>query len=186
VQADFSPKRNVNMYWRLKYEQKYKNYTDTIATMAVVLPQSRWQLRYQLNYTFGAFDFRNQIDVNAFKNEEMKSKYGFSIFQDVNYTFDKIPLVLNGRLQLFDASNFENRIYVYEKDVLYAFSIPMNYGIGTRYYVNLKYEASRNVAIWLKFAQTIYADDRTEISSGNEMIQGNRKTDARILLQLKF
>lgn len=186
VQADFSPKRNVNMYWRLKYEQKYKNYTDTIATMAVVLPQSRWQLRYQLNYTFGAFDFRNQIDINAFKNEEMKSTYGFSIFQDVNYAFDKIPLILNGRLQLFDATNFENRIYVYEKDVLYAFSIPMNYGIGTRYYVNLKYAASRNVAIWLKFAQTIYADDRTEISSGNEMIQGNRKTDARILLQLKF
>lgn len=186
IQATYSPKRNVSMYWRFKFEQNEKNYADTLSVMPVILPQQKWQARYRLSYSFGDFNFRNEIDVNSANDGVSKSTYGFSALQDISYQFTKIPLQLDLRLQIFDAQNFENRIYVYEQDVLYAFSVPMVYGIGTRYYVNLKYEASKKLSLWFKLAQTIYADEREAISSGNEQISGNRKTDVRFLLCWKF
>lgn len=186
IQADYSPKRNVNMYWRLKHESSMRNYSDTITVTPTLTMQSKWQLRYQLNYSFGDFNFKNQIDANGFDNEVDKKTYGFSALQDVSYQFRKIPLNLNLRMQAFDARNFNNRIYVYERDVLYAFSIPMNYGLGSRYYLNLKYDASEKLAFWLKLMQTVYADDRESQGSGNEEIPGNRKTDIRFLMRWKF
>ena len=93
---------------------------------------------------------------------------------------------MNARFHVFDAQSFENRFYTYEKDVLYAFSVPMNYGMGTRYYLNVRYDAGKKLSLWLKRAQTVYADDRTTVSSGNEEITGNRKTDVRFQMRWKF
>lgn len=186
VQVDYAPKRNVNMYWRFKYEEKMSNYSDTPTVMPVVLPQPKWYVRYLLNYSFGRFRFRNQLDVNGFYDGVNAPTYGYSALQDVSYDFQKIPLRIDVRFHIFDAQNYENRLYTYEKDVLYAFSVPMNYGLGSRYYVNLRYELSENLSFWFKLAQTVYADDRVTISSSNEEIQGNRKTDFRFLMRLKF
>lgn len=186
VQVDYAPKRNVNMYWRFKFEEKMSNYSDTVTTMPLVLPQQKWAARYLLNYSFGRFSFKNQLDVNSFYNEVNPTSYGYSALQDVSYEFVRVPLRIDLRFHIFDAMNYENRLYTYEKDVLYAFSVPMNYGMGSRYYVNLRYELNQNISFWLKLAQTVYADERATISSSNEEIQGNRKTDLRFLMRLKF
>ena len=186
MQVDYFPKRNVAMFWRAKYEEKNHNFTDTLTTMPVVLTQPKWQGRYQLNYSFGRFKFKNQLDANGYSDGVHKPTYGFSALQDVSYSFERLPLIVDVRLHIFDALDFENRFYTYEKDVLYAFSIPMAYGQGTRYYLNLRYEVTQRLSLWLKLAQTVYADDRTTISSSNEEIQGNRKTDFRFLLKWQF
>ena len=80
----------------------------------------------------------------------------------------------------------ENLFYSYERDVLYAFSIPMYYGLGSRYYLNMHYDFNKSLSFWFKIAQTVYADDRDSVSSGNESISGNRKTDIRFLMKWKF
>ena len=186
VQVDYAPKRNVNMYWRFKFEEKMSNYSDTVTTMPLVLPQQKWAARYLLNYSYGRFSFKNQLDVNSFYDEVNPVSYGYSALQDVSYEFVRVPLRIDLRFHIFDAMNYENRLYTYEKDVLYAFSVPMNYGMGSRYYVNLRYELNQNISFWLKLAQTVYADERATISSSNEEIQGNRKTDLRFLMRWKF
>jgi hypothetical protein len=62
----------------------------------------------------------------------------------------------------------------------------MFYGLGSRYYFNLKYNLNNHLSIWFKFAQTIYGDGRRTIGSGNDEIAGNRKSDIRFLLRYKF
>jgi hypothetical protein len=95
-------------------------------------------------------------------------------------------LTINLRLQAFDAVNYNNRVYAYEQDILYAFSIPMFYGIGTRYYINLKYQLSKHLALWMKIAQTCYSDGREYIGSGNETVKGNRDTDIKMMMKYVF
>ena len=112
--------------------------------------------------------------------------FGKMALQDIGYEFEKIPLEVDIRLQFFDASDYDNRTYTYEKDVLYAFSIPMNYGTGNRYYLLMNYKFGRNFSVWLKLAQTVYSDDRALIGSGNETINGRRKTDLRFMVRYKF
>ena len=186
IQADYTPQRNLSMYWRFKHEVNARNYTDTLSTMPILTNQIKWQARFQLNYSFGNFSFRNQLDANRYRSGMEKATFGFSALQDISYKFSTVPLNMNLRFQVFDAQNYNNRIYSYEKDVLYAFSIPMNYGLGARYYLNLRYDLRENLSLWLKMAQSVYADDRTSVGSGNEETEGNRRTDMRFLIRWKF
>jgi len=186
LQADFATRKNLTMYWRLRYNEGQSNLSGSTATMPVIVPQQKASLRYQLNYDVGNFSFKNLVEGNLVRVADGNWTYGLIALQDVSYEFQKIPLQLDFRMQFFDAVDYDNRVYAYEKDVLYAFSIPMFSGIGSRYYLNVKYEISKQFSIWFKIAQTVYADDREALSSGNEMISGNRKTDVRLLLKWGF
>ena len=185
-QADFNPKRNITMYWRLKYEEKQTNLSTIGTIMPIVVPLQKTSLRYQLTYSYGNFIFKNVLEGNLSRQATTDWTYGVIALQDVSYTFSKIPLKIDVRFQFFDAQNYENRFYSYEKDVLYAFSIPMYYGLGSRYYLNMQYDLNKQLSIWFKIAQTVYADDRESLSSGNETISGNRKTDMRFLVRWVF
>jgi hypothetical protein len=186
LQADFSARRNITMYWRLKFEEKQTNLSNTGSVMPVVVPIQKVSMRYNLSYMVGKFTFRNLIDGNLVKQGENEWTYGIMGSQDINYAFHGIPVKIAFRYQFFDAVDYGNRFYSYEKDVLYAFSEPMYYGLGCRYYMNLQYDFSRHLSFWFKIAQTVYADDRESLSSGNETISGNRKTDVRLLVKWKF
>ena len=186
LNADFSVHRNLAMAWRLNYKQKEVNYTDSKVPTAEVVPHEKLSLRYSLNSTYGNFRFQTMLNGNMVRKSDFDWTYGIAALQDVSYAFRKIPLRIDFRYQFFDAEDYENRIYFYEKDILYAFSIPMNYGLGSRYYLNLKYDLREDISLWFKFAQTIYADGRETSGSGNDEIEGNRKTNMRFLLRWKF
>jgi len=126
------------------------------------------------------------IEGNMVKEGNTSRTFGFTALQDFSYDFTTIPLKVDFRYQFFDAPDYENRFYIYERDVLYAFSIPMFSSIGSRFYLNLSYEINRKISLWFKFAQTIYADGRESTGSGNEEISGNTKTDLRCLLRWQF
>ena len=186
LQTDYAAKKNVAMFWRFKYEEKQGNLSQTEFVMPIVVPIKKMSLRYSLTYSFGNFNFKNVLDGNLVQKGDAPWTYGVIASQDVSYDFKTFPLKVDFRYQFFDAVNYENRFYSYEKDVLYAFSIPMYFGLGNRYYLNFQYELNKRLSLYFKFAQTIYADDREILSSGNETIAGNRKTDARFLLKWEF
>lgn len=186
IQSDFTAKRNISMFWRFKYEEKQTNLSTTGAVMSFVVPIQKTSLRYNLAYSFGNFSFKNILEGKLSRQDNADWTYGVMASQDLSYNFKTFPLKIDLRYQYFDAIDFENRFYSYEKDVLYAFSIPMYFGLGSRYYLNLQYDLSRHFSLWFKYAQTVYADDRAVLSSGNETITGNRKTDMRLLLKFEF
>ena len=86
-------------------------------------------------------------------------------FQDLAYNFQmanrksQIPLSLRLRLQFFDARNWDNRIYAYEHDVLYAYSIPAVYGLGGRAYLCLRWQIIPQLALYFRFSEPRYARD---------------------------
>jgi len=186
LNAEFTIRRNLGMSWRLNYKQKEVNFTNSNSPTAELIPHEKISFRYALNSVHGNFRFQTLLNGNVVCKSNSDWTYGVSALQDVSYSFRKIPVSIDLRYQFFDAEDYENRIHSYEKDILYAFSIPMNYGIGSRYYLNLKYDFRKNISFWFKFAQTIYADDREKTGSGNDEIEKNRRTTARILMRWKF
>jgi hypothetical protein len=89
------------------------------------------------------------------------------------------------RLAFFDTDDFDTRIYAYENDVLYAFSVLPYFGQGMRYYFNLSYKINRNFSVWLRFSQT-YFSDREIISSGLGQIDGRTRSEVKIQVRAKF
>ena len=121
--------------------------------------QSAWSLRTtaEANLTSSSSLNTNPLNTNP--------QTGYTIYQDIAYDFAQsglsvrgkaLPLSLRLRVQWFDARKWDNRIYTYEHDVLYAFSIPAVYGLGGRAYVCLRWQAMENLAVYLRVSETIY------------------------------
>ena len=185
-QLDFASRKDLSMFWRIKYEEKFENASNSEDVMALIVPLQKASFRYQLSYSYRGFSCRNIIEGNMTEKGNSGYKYGVTALQDVSYSFSNLPLTVDVRYQFFDAVDYDNRFYSYEKDILYAFAIPMYYGKGSRYYLNIKYDLTNSISLWCKFAQTVYADGRESISSGKEEIKGNRKSDVRFMLRWEF
>jgi len=141
--AEWLPQREYNMSWRFRAREKGK--------------KSLYAFRYQFNWEFGGWKLRTQADGNLGQDGQDNLSYGLSVNQDVQYSFAKVPLTLQFRLQGFDARKWDNRIYLYENDVLYAFSVPATYGRGGRAYVNLRWHIIPQLSLYLRVSETVYA-----------------------------
>ena len=141
AQADFVSPKDYKMHMRLR--AKRKNEIDTYS--------ARWNGMWE----FGSWKLKTQVDANMVYAKE-KWSYGFSVFQDVEYRFVKVPIVLQLRAQAFDAREWNNRVYMYENDVLYAYAIPFVYGLGGRFWLNARYKINDTFAVYLRVSETVY------------------------------
>jgi len=84
----------------------------------------------------------------------------------------------NVRLLYFDTEGYNSRIYAFENDVLYGYSIPVFFDKGYRYYLNIKYDLSKKLSFWIRFSQTIYPEKNT-YGSGLDEVNGSIKTELK-------
>ena len=110
--------------------------------------------RFQFNYEHHGLALRSNLEANLCPSAS-GSTYGVSVWQDIHYRFLHTPLALYGRLQFFDARSWNNRIYCYEHDVLYAFSIPAVYGLGGRAYLGLQWRIIEQLSLYLRVSETM-------------------------------
>jgi hypothetical protein len=143
---------------------------------------------YRLHFAYkvtNEIQLKSRVEFTRYNLGEGQCENGLLIYQDISYKKLSFPLSLSIRYAIFDTDGFNSRIYAYENDVLYAFSIPAFNGRGTRFYITSKYHISRGVDLWLRFAQS-YHTDRTTIGSGRDEINGNTRSEIKAQLRLKF
>jgi hypothetical protein len=102
------------------------------------------------------------------------------ILQDVQYGKDKWRLT--GKLALFDAETYDNRLYAFENNVLWTFSIPAFSGQGMRYYLLGQYQITPKLTAYLRWSRTVFTD-REVISSGLQTIEAPHQTDTALMLR---
>ena len=186
LQLDYSPSRYVNMYIRYKNETKQVNDKPEEITIPTLIDQNNQKLRYHISYKVAdGLTLKNRLEFSSYSKASNSPETGFLIYQDVNYRFPNMPVNLSFRYAMFDTKSFNSRIYAYENDVLYAFSIPAYYDKGTRTYLTLKYTVKKGFDIWIRIAQTYFAD-KDHVGSGLNEISGKTKTDAKIQIRYKF
>ena len=141
AQADFIPQKDYRMHTRFRVKRKDEK--DT------------YSLRWNMVYEFGQWKMKTQADGNMVQAKGAWT-YGWSVLQDVEYRFSKVPIVLQFRAQAFDAREWNNRVYIYENDVLYAYAIPFVYGLGGRFWLNARYKINDTFSLYLRVSETIY------------------------------
>jgi Helix-hairpin-helix motif len=186
AQFNYKPDKKNEIYIRYRYRNAQENATNTDGTITFPVSRNTQTVRFNAIYQpHENVQLRTRIEWNEFRKEGLPTTNGFLMYQDVVWEKIGKPLSVNIRYAIFDAASFNNRIYAYESDVLYAFSIPPYSGRGSRAYVMLKYNVKRGVEIWLRAAEWFYSD-RNEISSGNSLITGRQKTDFTIQVRYQF
>lgn len=185
IQADFVPNRKLSMYWRYKNEIKQADGSQPVTEIPALVDVLKQQLRYHAAFNLTEqWKFRNRVEWSHYRMGET-GENGIMLYQDIIYSPVNRPLSLYLRYAVFDTDSYQTRIYAYESDVLYAFSIPAYYNKGSRAYAMVKYQVTDGVHLWLKVGQTWYANQKS-IGSGLNEIKDNKKTNIKVQLRWNF
>jgi Helix-hairpin-helix motif len=180
VQATYKPNKQLEMYVRYRAENKAQNISGLELPLRPVTGLPRQNLRTHISYKLSpAVQLRQRFETVWFDKKGSQASTGFLAYADVIYKPLMKPLSGNLRLQYFETGDYNSRIYAFENDVLYSFSIPVFYDKGWRYYLNLNYDLNRKISLWLRWSQTIYMNKQL-IGSGLDEIQGSRRSDFRL------
>ncbi|HET6769251.1 MAG TPA: helix-hairpin-helix domain-containing protein, partial [Chitinophagaceae bacterium] len=186
TQLTYIPNKEVEVYTRYRSETKQANqHNNSNATNHLVqLPRQNWrtQISFKINRSITV---RNRTELLWYNKNGENEENGFLTFFDIIYK----PMLRNYggniRLQYFETDEYNSRIYAYENDVLFYYSIPAFFNKGFRYYLNLHYDLSSNASIWLKWSQTIYRNVES-IGSGPDEIPGFLKSEIRVMTRIIF
>lgn len=187
LQVTYRPNKQVEVYTRFRNENKAINLSglDLAARETVIRPRQNWRTQVAYNIS-RELTLRNRVELIWFDAQQKeRSEQGFLTYVDGSYKPFSKPISLNARLQYFETDGYDSRLYAFENDVLYSFSIPQFIGKGLRYYVNLNYDVSKKLTVWLRWAQTVYAN-QTSISSGLDKIPGNKRSEVKLQAMYNF
>lgn len=181
-QIKYTPSDALNFYVRYfseKKDQQIKSFG-----LKFNKTQETKRLRFNLDIQVNEIiALKSRAECSFFRHENKEQ--GLLLFQDIKYTSQKIPLNFQLRFAWFDTDGYSSRIYAYENDLLYNYSVPALHGQGTRIYVNGKYKIGKQTEIWLKLSRTQFYNQQS-IGSGLAMITGDRKTDIKLQFRYRF
>ncbi len=186
VQAEYTPLRDFVFRFYIRQEIKKADISGQTEGVKKQTNTDNTRIRFHLAYKISDnLTLKNRFETHIYKDKTITNSTGYLIYQDISYRPSKLPAVFTGRLAFFDTYDYNSRIYAYENDVLYSFSVPAYYGRGMRYYLLVKYDILKNMSVWLRYSQSVYTD-RNVISSGLTEIQGNTKSEVKVQLRYKF
>ena len=172
--------KRTQAYLQLRSKTKMKNSTDGMVFSHYPILYTKNAVRFNINYQIG-WDFHctNKAEYAHYRNDDGTNEHGYFLCQDIAYKPENKPYSLTFRYAIFDAKDYNARIYAYENDVLYSFSVPALYGKGMRIYLLGKVKLFNALTLYARIGRTIYSD-RDEIGSGLTLIEGNCKTDVKV------
>ena len=171
--------KKTSAYLQFRSKTKMKNSTDGMAFSHYPIFYTKNSVRFNISYGFNDFVFGNKVEGAHYRNDDGSNAYGYYLCQDIAYKPEGKPFNLTFRYALFDAQDYNARVYAYENDVLYAFSVPALYGKGMRVYLLGKLKFLDALTLYARIGCTFYTDRET-ISSGLTQIEGNHKTDLKV------
>lgn len=185
-QLTWTPAKTIEMYVRYKDESKQQNKTGNTTNIDYMVVARRQSARFNIKLkTSSGIAFQSRVEWAKFQEQNNEPSYGFLVFQDVTYKSLGVPLSVTFRYCLFDVDSYDARIYTYENDVLYGYSIPSFQNKGSRFYIVVRYSLSRRIDFWVRYAQTYYTNIKT-IGSSLEQIDLPRKSEVKAEVRLKF
>jgi hypothetical protein len=122
----------------------------------------KFYVRYALyeNLTIGT-----RID---YKIVEPPGSKGMLFLEDINYRVRSLPVSFWLRFCVFSTDDYESRLYTWENDLLYTFSIPSLYDKGSRIYLMTGWKISDKAEIRIKYGILTKTDTPGIISNIEE------------------
>jgi hypothetical protein len=179
---NYQPTRSVLLFIQAREEAKVRNITNETN---LYLTAQGIKRNYWFNADYGISQnlrFKTRAQFSTFNIDDRTTK-GMTVLQDISVDFGKLSVT--ARYALFDTDDYDNRQYVFERDVWLAYSLPAYSGNGIRNYILLQYAFTKKITGWLRWASTRFTD-RDTIGSGADAIDGKTKTDVRVQLRYRF
>lgn len=179
AQISFQPDRETNLLVRFFQEDKEQKFSSGS------LKYNDQQLINRIRFNFirelnEQLTIKSRLEFSFYTKQS--SEKGFLIYQDVVFKPLEKRFAMNGRLAYFRTDGYYSRLYAYENDLLYSFSVPALFGQGIRSYFNFQYRFRDRFTLWLKLASTYqFARD-----DGEQLIDASSKTELKLQFRYEF
>lgn len=180
----YSPRKQMELYVRYRNEEKERNEGGGVTNRLAVNKRNSW--RFHIDYMIsGTLRLRQRIEWVRFQKDYQLPAYGFLYYTDVSWKPLRGPVSLSLRWQVFDTDSYDTRLYAFEQDVSYSYSLPASYGNGYRYIVMAKYVIGRHLSAWIRWSKTGNTGIPGEIVgyANDSVVKGS---DIRLQLMLDF
>ncbi|MDZ4756873.1 MAG: hypothetical protein SGJ10_01870 [Bacteroidota bacterium] len=182
-QLDYQVSKKISMYIRYKYKMGQLN-ANTGSAFSELEQQGKENFRFNLSMTtLGQIELHSRVEASLYTHTNQSNEKGVIAYQDIEKRWRKLQVTL--RVAFFNTPGYNSRIYAYENELPFAYSIIPFYATGTRYYIMARWHHSKNFDIYARLAQTYYSD-QTDIGSGLDLIKSNHKTDAKMMLSWRI
>lgn len=186
LQADYHVKDGLNAYFRYQGNQKPIDISVEGPGIDSTMRKMLSRVRFHFDYPVGSFiSFQDRLELSFSKTEGESLAKGYLVFHDILFRPSGFPVSFTLRYAMFDTDGWDPRIYAYEHDVLYSFSIPAYNDRGIRTYLVVHYTVNKHLDFWLKISDTYYPQKRT-VGSGLDEINGKHRTDLRMQVRIRF
>ena len=179
-----SPKPGLIAYFNYRYKNKQQN-NDNAKIAA--LDQVRYH-DWRLDITYPVtkkLSFRNRVEVVKYQKGVPRAEFGLMAYQDVIYRPKGTMFSGNLRLAYFKTASYDSRIYSFENDVLYTYTVLPLQHEGLRTYINLQITPVKSLDFWARYSAYRYLNQQT-VGSGLDLIQGKLKSEVRLQMRYRF
>lgn len=159
IQLTVAAGRKTEIYSRFRREVKEANLSviNGSSSTSHVGPVYRTNWRTQVAARINAaLTLRCRTELVWFRPAGGQAETGFLSFFDAVYKPLLASWAISGRLQYYNTGSYDSRVYAYENDVAYSYSIPAFYGEGYRFYLVFQKDAGKNLQFWVRWAASIF------------------------------
>jgi hypothetical protein len=184
-QFNYLPSRNTQLYFRFNSRLGSVSSDESpYFTSSTRVSRHQGFRLHMASKVSKTFTVKTRVEMIRYK-EGSELSNGLAIYQDINYHPMNSKWKVNLRYVIIDTDDYDSRIYAYENDVLYSYSMTSYSDAGSRLIFNLRYKISRSVDLWFRYAASFY-DERESVGSGWDEIEGSRKSDLKLQLRFEF
>jgi hypothetical protein len=188
-QFNWQPNKRTQLSARWKKELKANDDGSSGAALQSVLPAKRNNFRTQLNWDVNKkLSVSERIETTSFIFANTSSD-GFLLLNECTFHPPFKAFDCEARILFFQSDSYDARMYAFERDVQYGFSIPAYSGKGFHYAINFHYDFNhiliqrfhirKKIGVWVNWSQTIFAGN-ISTSKGNGQNSGKNNSTLRL------
>jgi hypothetical protein len=186
LQGDYTAAKYLMMHFRFRLKTSQENTPGLQEHMTRLEDCRSLGFRYQADWSINpSLALKTRLEFLGNKKEIDYRHDGYLVSQSLSWRPIRKPCSVSVLYALFDTDTYDERIYAYENDVLYGYSVPASYGKGARFCVVGEWSPVKILTLWIKYGQTTYSD-RNVIGTGLDIIDGNVKSEITVQLRVKL
>ncbi|MBE0668750.1 MAG: hypothetical protein IH593_13905 [Bacteroidales bacterium] len=168
--SEYIPSENIIL--RLSYSAHDREYDihRELPGVAATQREKREQLTAMFGYSpSGAVTITTRAGFCRLSGQEDK---GYMLCQDLSVSVRPLPLKVWLRYALWSSDDYNTRLYAWENDMLYSFSIPAFYGEGSRAALMVSWKPSGSIELRAKYSVTVTKEEFAREMKREVRVQG--------------
>jgi len=148
IRVRFTPSERLTFDGLYSYRVSMADNTTSIGIpelKQIITRSIKFSARY---YIYDNLTTGTRID---YKFVEPSGSKGVLFLEDIHYAMRSIPVSLWVRYCTFATDDYDSRLYTWENDLLYTFSIPSLFDKGSRFYFMTEWKISGKAGIRIKY-----------------------------------